>query len=94
MDLIGAVFFYGVFLGLVSVVVMVAVVALVKIEQVEEVADGGHVGWDVGIVVLKPRIGQIVSAAAAERSVEPPVAFDEFHERGVLGIDVADVAAL
>ena len=36
-----------------------------EIEQVEEVADGGHVGWDVGIVVLKARVGQIVSAAVA-----------------------------
>jgi hypothetical protein len=76
-----------------TTVLWLPLLSLIQIKQIEQVADGGHVGWDVGIVFVKSRIGQIVAAAIAERGVEHPIAFDEFHERGMLGIDVADMAS-
>jgi hypothetical protein len=67
----------------------------VKVEQVEQVADGRHVARDIGLVAagVLNGIGQVVAAAVAERSAEQPVPFDELHERGMLAIDVADMAA-
>src|SRR5580704_19625820 len=39
------------------------------------------------------RIGQIIAAARRQRGVKLPVPFDEFHDRGMLVIDVADTTA-
>lgn len=64
----------------------------VKVEHVEQVADGGHVARHVGMGALI-RIGQIIAAPIAEGGVEHPVPFHEFHERGVLVVNVADMAA-
>ena len=64
-----------------------------EIEHIEQVSDSRHVRWHVRIVIVNLRITQIVSAAVAERSIEHPVPFDEFHERGMLAVDVADTAA-
>lgn len=70
------------------------VVVTIKVEQVEQVPNGRHVPGNVQIVIVitHARIGQIVTAAGAERGVEHPVPFDEFHERRMLVIDVADMA--
>ena len=65
---------------------------MLEVKQIEQVADGRHVARHVGVVVLI-RIGQIIPAAIAELGVEHPVPFDEFHERGMLAIGVADMAA-
>src|SRR6266481_1993436 len=74
--------------------VLLMALSVAEIEQVEQVANGRHVGWHVRIVIVKPRIGQIVAAAVAERGIEHPVPFNELNERGVLGVDVADMTAL
>src|SRR6266705_5323622 len=73
--------------------VLLSALSVAEIEQVEQVANRRHVGWDVRIVTVKLRIGQIVAAAVAERRVEHPVPFNEFDERGVLGVNVADMTA-
>src|SRR5260221_53251 len=73
--------------------VLLMALPVAEIEQVEQVANRRHVGWDVRIVTVKPRIGQIVAAAVAERGVEHPVPFNELNERGMLGVNVADVTA-
>jgi hypothetical protein len=64
----------------------------VKIEHVEQVADGRHVVRHVRVGALN-RIGQVIAAAIAESGVEHPVPFHEFHERGMLTVGVADMAA-
>ena len=65
---------------------------VIKVEQIEQIADGRHVARHVRAVVLNG-IGQVIATAVAERGIEHPVPFDELHERGVLAIDVADMAA-
>src|SRR5450432_2759813 len=65
---------------------------LIKVEQVEQIPDGRHVPRNVRIVVVNPRIGQIVTATAAERGMEHPVPFDELYERRMLVIGMADMA--
>lgn len=57
-------------------------VVTIKVEQVKQIPDGRHVPWDVLIVVIitHARIGQIVTAAGAERGVESPVPLHEFHK--------------
>ncbi len=62
-------------------------------EQVEQVSDRRHVARHVRIVRLRQRIGEIVAATRAERSAELPVPLDEFHEGGMLVVDVAYMAA-
>lgn len=64
----------------------------VKVKHVEQVADSRHVARHVGISALI-RIEQIIAAAIAESGVEHPVPFHEFHERGMLVVGVADMAA-
>src|SRR5580692_151436 len=76
---------------------------IVKIEQIEQVADGRHVLRDVGMVsivlvavpsiIVLNRIGQVVATAVAERCIEHPIPFNKLHERRMLAIDVADMAA-
>jgi hypothetical protein len=41
---------------------------------------------------MHARVQQIVAAAVAQLA-EMPVAFDELHERGMLALDVRDMAA-
>jgi hypothetical protein len=60
-------------------IVMVVTVAT-KIEHVEEIADGRAVEQHIGIIFMRDRIRQIVSAARGQR-LEPPIALDEFHDR-------------
>src|SRR5258705_8929598 len=73
--------------------VLLMALSAVEIEQVEQVANGRHVGWHVRIAIVKPRIGEIVAAAVAERGIEHPVPFNELNERGMLCVDVADMTA-
>jgi len=51
-----------------------------------------HVVRHVGSCGLY-RIRQIVAAAIAERAAQHPIAFNEFDERGMLAINVADMTA-
>ena len=62
-------------------------------EQIEEVSDRRHVSWHVDVVAVLDRIGQVVPAARAQGGSELPVALDEFHERGVLIVSMADAPA-
>src|SRR5258707_8302266 len=73
--------------------VSLTALSVAEIEQGEQVANRRHVGWNVRIVAVKPRIGQIVAAAVPERGIEHPVPFNEFEERGILGVNVADMTA-
>ena len=43
---------------------MAVVVVVVEVEHVKQIADGGHVRWDVGVLRVHVRIGEIVAAAA------------------------------
>ena len=67
----------------------------IKVEQVKQIPDGRHVPGNVLIVVIiiHAWIGKIVAAASAERGMEHPVPFDEFHERRMLVVDMANMAA-
>src|SRR2546421_10762566 len=73
--------------------VLLMALSVAEIEQVEQVANGRQVGWHVRIVIVKPRIWQIVATAVAERGIEHPVPFNELNERGMLSVDVADMTA-
>ena len=64
---------------------------MAEVKHVEQITDGWHVDRDIRIIVDN-RIRQVVTAALRERT-EIPVVLDEFHERGVLGTDVTNVAA-
>ena len=79
----------------VVVVVVIVVVVLVEVEQVEQVADRRHVARDVAASSSLScfGFGRLSRLRVAERGVELPVALDELHERRVLIVDVADVAA-
>jgi hypothetical protein len=57
------------------------------------VPDRRHVDRQIEIVVVSFQIGQVVAAAVGQRA-EVPVALDEFHNRGMLGIAVLDMAPL
>jgi len=64
----------------------------VKVKHVEQIADSRHVARHVGVSALI-RIGKVIATAIAESGVQHPIPFHEFHERGVLVINVADMAA-
>ena len=68
------------------------VIAVIEIEHVEQVADRRHVDGDVVVVITHARVRQVVAAAVAQLA-EMSVAFDELHERGILAVDVRDMAA-
>ncbi len=63
-----------------------------EIEQIEQVPDSRHIARHVGWAVLNG-IGQVIATAVAERGIEHPVPFNELHERGMLAVYVADMAA-
>ena len=65
---------------------------MLEIKQIEQVANRRHVPRHIGMAVLH-WIRQVIPAAIAERGIKHPVSFDELHERGMLAIDVADMAA-
>src|SRR5215472_18045194 len=67
------------------------IVYVLEVKHVEEVADGRHVERHVDVVVVVFRIWQIVAATVTELRGKHPVPFDEFHERGMLVIGVANV---
>src|SRR5262249_33453821 len=75
------------------IAVLALVVVPIEVEQVEQIADGRHVARHIGIVVVLLRVGKVVAAARGQLGVELPVALHELHERGMLVVDVADVAA-
>src|SRR5579862_142951 len=79
-------------LALSPIVIVIMIVMRSEVEEVKQVANGGHVAWNILVVVLNG-IGEVVAAAEAESGVEHPVSFDELHDRGVLVISVADMAA-
>lgn len=70
---------------------MVVTVAT-KIEHIEEIADGRAVERHIGIIFMRDRIRQIVSAARGQR-LEPPIALDEFQDRDMIVIGVRHVSA-
>src|SRR5271169_4734924 len=72
---------------------MISIVMMIEVKQIEQVADGRHVARHVGVVPMLLGIGQVIAAPVAERAIEHPVPFDEFHERGMLTIDMANMAA-
>ena len=72
--------------------ILVSVAMVIEIEQVEQVSNRRHVARHVRVPVLNG-IGQVIAAAVAERRIEHPVAFDKLHERGMLAINVTDMAA-
>src|SRR5262249_18730575 len=78
---------------IVSVVIAVVATLTVEVKHVEQIADGRHVARNVGVTIIVFRIGQIVAAAVTERGTKLPVPFNEFHKRGMLVIDVADMAS-
>ena len=74
----------------------IVVVAMVEVEHIEQVADRRHVAWHISVLTVLAilfRIRQVIAAAVAERGIQNPVPFNEFHERGMLVIGVADMAA-
>src|SRR5215472_17035879 len=78
---------------IVAVVIAVVIAVTVEVKRIEQVADSRHVAWHVDVIIALFRVGQIVAAAVTERRMKPPVPFHEFHERGMLVVDVADMAA-
>ena len=52
-------------------------------EQVEQIADGGTVYWNVGVVPLRLRIGEVVATAIGDGR-QVPVALDELQNRDVV----------
>src|SRR5205807_6644554 len=74
-----------------STAIMVVTVAT-KIEHIEEIADGRAVERHIGIIFMRDRIRQIVSAARSQR-LEPPIALDEFQDRDMIVIGVRYVSA-
>ena len=64
---------------------------LAEAKQVEQVTQSRAVGRNVGIAYGN-RIGEIVSAAGGQW-LPPPIPFDEFQDRNVVGIGVVDVIA-
>jgi hypothetical protein len=73
-------------------VVCSLVFVLVEPEQIKQIADGRHVEWNVRVLRVHDGIGEVVAAAVGER-LEPPVTLDELHDRSMVGVGVADVAA-
>src|SRR5215470_19013249 len=71
---------------------VVVIEVVTEVEHVEQVPDRRHVGRDIGIEPVPPRIRQVVAAAAGELA-ETPVALHELHEGRVLVVDVGHAAA-
>src|SRR5262245_48860193 len=70
----------------------IAITVAIEVEHIEQVADRRHVARHIGVVVML-RVGEVVAAARCQLLLEPPVPLDEFHERGMLVVDVADAPA-
>src|ERR1700674_3156314 len=70
----------------------VAIMIPVEVEHVEQITDRWRVDGNIGILVVDPRVGQVIAAASAELA-EIPVALDKFHKGGVFAVDMGDVAA-
>src|ERR1017187_3194653 len=62
-----------------------------EVESVEQVVNRRTIQRDVGIAGRGHRVGVIVAAAAGQRS-QAEVPLNEFGERYVIGVAVADVA--
>lgn len=66
----------------------------VEVKHIEQIANGRHVAWNVVIITVHFRVGQVIAAAIAEFCIQHPVPFHEFHKRGMLVIGVTDMAAV
>jgi len=57
----------------------ITIAIAIEVEHVEQIANRRHVGWNIRIVIVHPRIGQVVATAVGEFA-EMPVALNEFYE--------------
>src|ERR1700686_4075024 len=76
--------------------IAVAVISATAIREREiapEIADRRSVLRNVGIVVRRLRVWQIVAAPSRELG-KIPVPFDEFYDRGMIGIFMRHVSSL
>jgi len=69
----------GAAFGLASQTSAITIAIAIEVEHVEQIANRRHVGWNIRIVIVHPRIGQVVTTAVGEFA-EMPVALNEFYE--------------
>jgi len=69
----------GAAFGLASQTSAITIAIAIEVEHVEQIANRRHVGWNIRIVIVHPRIGQVVATAVGEFA-EMPVALNEFYE--------------
>ena len=65
---------------------------MIEIEKVEKVADRGRILRYIGVVVKRFWVREIVAAAFGQR-FQLPVTLDEFQDRNMVRIGVADMPA-
>src|SRR5262249_39758764 len=58
-----------------------------KLEHFHEIADGGHIAWYIGILVIRHRVREVVAAAGGQGR-QAPIALDELEDRHVIVIGV------
>ena len=61
------------------------------IEQAEEIVKRGAIHWNIGICIRSNRIGEVIATPLGDCR-KPPVCFDEFVDRNVVGVLVSNVA--
>src|SRR5215469_18617733 len=69
------------------------VMTMSELEQIEQIADGRAVLRHIRIVLVRMGVREVVSAPRSQ-GLKVPVALDELQDRDVVGVCVADVAAL
>src|SRR5258708_34198809 len=78
---------------MIAVVAVIPTIVIGELEIAEEIAERRPVRRDVRIIIRRLRVRQIVTAVGGE-FWKIPVPFDEFRNRGMIGIFMRDVAAL
>ena len=64
----------------------------IEMKQIEEIPDGRTVPRYIRIISICNRVREIIPAAPSQR-LQIPIPLDEFQNRDVIGVGVADVAA-
>jgi hypothetical protein len=66
---------------------------MVELKHIEKIPDGRTIERHVRIIVVGNRVRKIVPAAIGQR-LQIPIPLDELQDRDVIGVGVADMAAL
>lgn len=65
---------------------------MIEMEHIEQITERGAVQWNIRIIVIHNRVGEVVPAPMSQR-LQSPVPLDELEDGNMISVSVIDVAA-